>query len=240
MMFSISIVCHGSGPMVQLLLNDLRHHLPDNSEILITLNKPEDETFLDEYADLPIRVLRNVRDLGFGANHNQAYAASTGQYFVIANPDIRLTNSPFERLRQALQAPGVGAAAPAVLSAGGQVEDSVRRFPTVARLAERVIGGRRTADYDVSSALVAVPVDWAAGMFIAFARTAFAAVGGFDTRYFMYMEDADICRRLGAAQWRVVLAPGAQVIHNAQRASRRDARHLRWHLRSALRFLFHI
>jgi GT2 family glycosyltransferase len=83
----------------------------------------------------------------------------------------------------------------------------------------------------------AVRVDWVAGMFIVFRSDAFRSVGGFDERYFLYYEDVDICRRLGAAGASVIYEPGAEVIHDARRASRRELRRAVHHLSSAVRFL---
>jgi N-acetylglucosaminyl-diphospho-decaprenol L-rhamnosyltransferase len=233
--FSISIVSHRSGALIPALLADLRECIPADSEILVTLNVPEDEAFLEPFADLPLSVLRNPRQRGFGDNHNQAFAASRADYFVVVNPDIRLPASPFEKLVAGM-APEVGARAPVVLSPDGAVEDSIRRFPTFARLARRVLLRQRSADYEVTGDTPR-PIDWSAGMFVVFRRAAFQQIGGFDTRYFMYMEDADICRRLRQAGYGVELVPGARVVHDAQRASHRSAEHMRWHLRSALRFL---
>jgi hypothetical protein len=62
-------------------------------------------------------------------------------------------------------------------------------------------------------------------------------VGGFDERFYMYYEDVDICRRLWGQGWSIVLQPAAVVIHDAQRASHRRLRHMRWHAASALRYL---
>ena len=53
----------------------------------------------------------------------------------------------------------------------------------------------------------------------------------------MYCEDADICTRLWQAGERVVICPDVQAIHHAQRASRRDLRHLRWHVASMMRYI---
>ncbi len=232
---TVSIVSHHSGPLLRNLFGDLRRVLPTHAELILTINVPEKEDFLVEFADLPLTVLRNDVQRGFGDNHNRAFAASRGDLFIIVNPDIRLPESPFEALAASM-GHHVGAAAPVVRSPAGGVEDSVRRFPTINRLLSRVMLRRRAADYDVSGTEPR-PIDWSAGMFVAFDRQAFASIGGFDTRYFMYMEDADICRRLWRAGWRVLLVPTASVVHDAQRASRRSAQHLRWHLRSALRFL---
>ena len=74
-------------------------------------------------------------------------------------------------------------------------------------------------------------------MFMLFRSEAFAAVGGFDERYFLYYEDADICRRLQGAGRPVVYVPAAEVVHDARRASRRDPRLALHHAASAWRFM---
>jgi N-acetylglucosaminyl-diphospho-decaprenol L-rhamnosyltransferase len=74
-------------------------------------------------------------------------------------------------------------------------------------------------------------------MFVAFDRDAFREVGGFDEGFFMYLEDADICRRLGEHGWATVYQSAWSVIHDAQRKSHRNLAHLRWYLSSALLFL---
>ena len=234
MRFSVSIVSHCSGALLPALLTDLRRTLPNESELLLTFNVPEDESFLGAFGDLPIRILRNDKPKGFGANHNQAFAASRGAYFLIVNPDVRLSASPFHSLMQPFVTSCVGACAPRVMSLAGSVEDSVRRYPTVLRLVKRVLMGSRNIDY---KAEIATPVDWAAGMFVMFRREAFEAVGGFDERYFMYFEDVDLCRRLQQAGWAIIYHPGTSIIHDARRASHRQADHLRWHIRSAIRYL---
>jgi GT2 family glycosyltransferase len=52
-------------------------------------------------------------------------------------------------------------------------------------------------------------------------RTALEAVAGFDERFFLYEEDADLCRRLRAAGWRVVFTPAAEVRHGLGRSMAR-------------------
>ena len=234
---TVSIVSHRNGGLIGNLLGDLREQPADYSQIIITLNVPEEESFFEKFADLPITVVRNTAPMGFGENHNQAFRMASGHLFAVVNPDIRISKSPFARLAMAAKAPGVGASAPVVLSPGGAIEDNVRQFPTVGRLAVRVLLKRRLPHYRYTPD-ANMPVDWAAGMFIVFNREAFKSIGGFDTHFFMYFEDADICRRLWDSGYSVLLVPGAEVVHDAQRNSHSDAQHFRWHLRSAMRFLF--
>lgn len=234
--FSLSVVSHGQAHLIKNLLKDLRS-LRESFEIILTINVPEDLAFLNDYRDLPIVVIENQISKGFGANHNAAFRKSRGRIFAVVNPDIRASELDLQSIQQTLRTPHIGACAPRILSASGSLEDSARRFPTFTRLATRVLArGKRQPDYDLTSSPV-VSVDWVAGMFVAFTRASFVLVGGFDERYFMYMEDADICRRLRHQGLDIVVVTDTSVVHDAQRASHRSIRHLKWHLRSAVRFL---
>jgi N-acetylglucosaminyl-diphospho-decaprenol L-rhamnosyltransferase len=71
-------------------------------------------------------------------------------------------------------------------------------------------------------------------------RTAFEEVGGFDTGYFMYFEDLDLCRRLALAGWQSVFVPTSVVEHvggHVARAPKHSKRMLLAHHRSAYRYL---
>lgn len=236
---TLSVVSHGQGHLIRHLLEDIRTAHSATFEIILTLNIPEDTGFLASFTDLPLVVIPNPTPKGFGANHNAAFERSRSDIFVIVNPDIRALELDLGRLVDLTRSPGIGAMAPRILSAQGRLEDSARRFPTVPRLAARVLLRRRAPDYDLDNA-GPVQVDWVAGMFVAFPRKAFAAVNGFDERYFMYMEDVDICRRLGQKGFSVCVDTRMSVVHDAQRASRRNLRHLGWHARSAIRYLLGI
>lgn len=237
-LISLSVVSHGQGHLVEALLRDVRSWPQVRIEVIVTLNIVEDDRFLSHFDDLNIKVIANTKPKGFGANHNAAFAHSRGDLFIVANPDIRAPDIDLSALIDTALSPGVGACAPLVLSVDGNIEDSARRFPTVWRLAKRAFLKMRSADFDVSTRPTAV--DWVAGMFVVFSRQAFERVGGFDERYFMYMEDVDICRRLKQMRLAVIVDPRCRVVHEARRASRRDLQHLRWHIRSAVRFLFHV
>ncbi len=236
--FSLSVVSHGQGALIRSLLEDLCRDQAQRGrryEVLLTLNIPEDESFVEEFANrLSLLVIRNMKQKGFGANHNAAFAASSGEVFVVLNPDIRLQLFPDELITASLTET-TGAWAPLVQSSSGSVEDSFRRFPTVGRLLRRTVLHRRHPDYVAKD--TPIEVDWVGGMFIAFRYATFAAIRGFDERYFMYMEDVDICHRLQRRGLSVMLDPRAHVVHNAQRASRRSWQHQKWHLRSAFRYL---
>lgn len=231
---SLSIVSHGQGELIKKLLMDIQRELSITYEIILTLNIPEDESFFSTFSFPSLYIIKNRNPKGFGANHNYAFKMTSGKFFLVLNPDIRFCGLKLECLLDRFANGKVAACGPAVYSSEGILEDSVRKFPTLLGLLRRRLPWRRPFDYrELESACF---VDWLAGMFLVFKREAFQSVGGFDERYFMYMEDVDICRRLGLNGWLICYEPKVRVTHDARRASHRSFRHFLWHLRSVYVF----
>ncbi|QBC43119.1 glycosyltransferase family 2 protein [Iodobacter fluviatilis] len=230
---SYSIVSHGQGQLIEALLADFRE-VKYLHELIITINIAEDLDFLAKFNDLPIILIEKLNIKGFGENHNSAFEIATGDIFIIVNPDIRLPKYDENILLDVFKQEHVGAVAPLVLNSSGGVEDSVRRFPTFFRLFCRTVFRIKKSDYVCNDI---IEVDWVAGMFVAFRVKAYKSVNGFDEKYFMYMEDADIAYRLKKKNWAVKIQPNTSVVHDAQRASKKKLNHLWWHINSAIRYL---
>ena len=234
--YSISIISHNSGAHLSNLFNDLKKYIPDEAEIILTINTPEDESYLCCSSGLPLTIIRNPLPLGFGENHNRAFSVSRGFRFIILNPDVRIYSPPWNTLDISFNV-NIGACAPMVISAVGNIEDNVRYFPTIFNLLMRFLNKKHHPDYAVPADLSSVMVDWAAGMFVMFDSKCYRDVGGFDTRYFMYVEDVDICKRLALKGMKILWVPSCNIVHDAQRESRRNWRYRVWHVRSMVRFL---
>ena len=234
---SISVISHGHGPLIATLLADIAAHVQTPIEVILTLNLPETLPFEAARFAFPIRIVENAVPRGFAANQNGAFHLSRGGFFCALNPDIRIERDPFPELLKCLRDRSVGAAAPLIRSPAGMIEDSARRFPTPVSILRKAVARRAEVDYPIKSETI-YP-DWVAGMFMVFPHEVFAALGGFDERYFLYYEDVDLCARLALAGKRVALCPSASAIHDARRQSLRSLRYLRWHLSSMMRyFLF--
>ena len=232
-MMTVSVVSHGHGEMVSRLVRQLLA-LPEVSRVVLTLNIPESLALPE---DSRLRVLENSTPKGFGANHNAAFKHCDTSYFCVLNPDIELIGNPFPTLCAQLTTWQAGLCAPLILGSDGAVEDSVREFITPWQMLLRKLGvARRNQVLEVGAPPVCP--DWVAGMFMLFDADVYRRLKGFDTAYFMYCEDTDICTRLWQAGERVVVCPEVQAIHHAQRASRRDWRHLRWHVASMIRYMW--
>jgi N-acetylglucosaminyl-diphospho-decaprenol L-rhamnosyltransferase len=177
-----------------------------------------------------LEVIASAVNQGFAAAANRAVAATGDRDVLVLNPDVELPGAgPVDALARALAArPRAGIVAPRLVGSDGVVQPTARRLasapamlgslPAVARLApplrfayERYLGPSLTAE--------AHPVGWVIGAAMLIRRAAFDAVGGFDEGFFLYMEDADLCRRLYLAGWDVVYLPAIRLRHGYARAS---------------------
>lgn len=228
---TLSVVSHGHGGEVLQLLGDIAAHSADAvEEVIVTLNLPEPE-LAAALASRPwpfrVRVLPNPQAQGYGANHNAAFAQCRTPYFGVLNPDIRFGADPFAALLQRLQDERVGCAYPLQACGADAPRDPARDLPTPGALLRRHL--RPGSDRQPRSP------DWVNGAFMVFRAPVFARLNGFDTGYFMYCEDVDICLRLQELGLVLEAAPEVVVTHRAAHASRRRVRHLAWHLRSLWR-----
>lgn len=231
---TVSLVSHGQFSLVLRVLNDLnRLCAKDIAKVILTINIDEAVSLPLDGPAFPVHVLRNIQPKGFGENHNAAFKLTTGDFFCVLNPDIRLKDNPFPALIKMAQQAGVGVLAPRVENAFGQREDSARCFPTLRELMCKAMGGKSAVVPDLSE--VYAP-DWIAGMFMLFPRSVFEELHGFDERYFLYYEDVDLCARLALAGYKRLVCSDVTVVHDARRSSHGNLRYAAMHLKSIIRF----
>jgi GT2 family glycosyltransferase len=182
-------------------------------------------------------VVVNATNAGFGTAVNQAVARSDAPLLWVLNPDCRVHPGAFDALAATLEAhPDCAIAAPQLLNADGSVQASARGNPTAwtglfgrntlltkifpsAGVARRNLPARDL----VASGVESAPVDWVMGAAMLIRREMFDAVGGFDEDYFLYWEDADLCRRLWARGWSTRYVPRARVAHSGGASAQSDS-----------------
>lgn len=232
--WSLSVVSHGHLDSVRGLLEDSRRHLdPSRYELIVTLNIDEPHGDLAQLWPGQLRVIRNLRPRGFGANHNAALRAASGRCVAAIDPDLRLRGNPFPALSAALASPGTGIVSTRVIDEHDAAADNARPVPTLRRLLGRRLGDRAglyPLDLDRQ-----IAVDWVAGLFMAMRADTFQHLGGFDERFFLYCEDVDLCLRCWNSGLSVQVIPAAVVVHPARRRSLRTWQHFRWHCLSLAR-----
>ena len=198
-------------------------------------------------ASLGARCLHPGRNLGFGAAHNLAMrsiAAVDAPYHLILNPDIRMPEGTLDELATVMSAmPQVGLLMPRVLYPDGSMQYLCKLLPTPLDLGLRRFAGgplrglfdKRMTRYDMKhfdySRPVYVPI--LSGCFMFTRRSVLEAIGGFDERFFLYMEDTDLCRRVGDVA-RLLFWPWITVTHSHAQGSYKSLTMLLLHLRAAI------
>jgi N-acetylglucosaminyl-diphospho-decaprenol L-rhamnosyltransferase len=192
------------------------------------------------------RVVDAPGNVGYARGANLGIAATDAPVVAVLNGDVELKPGVAGAMLSALDAdPRLGAVGPRVLNVDGSVYPSARSDPGLfVALAHAALGlvwrtnpwTRRYRQLDVDPS-VPRDVDWVSGAAVWLRREALDDVGGWDERYFMYMEDFDLCLRLRRAGWRVEYLPAGEVVH-AQGAStsQRPYRMIVEHHRSVWRF----
>ena len=232
---SVSIVSHQNADEILPLLMYLIG-IEEIEEVIVVSNIPE--TFkLDLFSGTEkLRFFTNKVIKGFGANHNFAFRESKADFFCILNPDVSLDSNIFQELIENLNKPSVGLVGPKLVGAAGEPADSARNFLTLSALFGRLfLREKIIADYQ--GPLVAREVDWISGAFMLFRSDVFRKLNGFDERYFMYVEDMDLCSRMRELGWKVMYVPKVLARHFAKRKSRTDLHHFLWHCNSLLRYI---
>ncbi|MAU71110.1 MAG: glycosyl transferase family 2 [Pseudozobellia sp.] len=187
------------------------------------------------------------KNVGFGAGHNHILKdiASKSDYHLILNPDAYFDKEVIPLLVKQLKSDSqIGIIAPKILYADGTFQHSIRRFPRVYDfLLRRVkfLGKLFKNAFDKINYLngpIDRPLDVEAvsGCFQLFRTSVFLGVKGFDTRYFMYMEDLDICREVHKMGYKVLYYPDISVFHRSEYASKKSMKLFRIHLQSIFRY----
>ena len=188
---------------------------------------------VDEFAP-DVRLVRNNTNVGFARAVNQGIAASRAPLVLIMNPDCRLVAGAVTALRAVLDAhPDCAIVGPRILNPDGSLQGSARGDPdmltglfgrtTILRRLVPFLGVARrnvVAEDAIRSGHESVIVDWLSGACMLARRGALNTVHGFDGRFFLYWEDADLCRRLRARGLHVRYVPGATAIHRVGQSSR--------------------
>lgn len=232
-MVAVSIVSHAHGAMVARLVSQLLE-FPEISKIIVTKNIAE---MLILPASAIIHIIENKSPKGFGENHNFAFTKISEKYFCPLNPDIKFISNPFPGLIEDIKLNNVQLVAPLVLNEDGDVEDSVRYFPTPSSIIKKLVF-KNQGHYRFSQNENIFSPEWVAGMFMFFRSSSYKKLNGFDEKYFLYYEDVDICIRLWRNGMVLIVDPSICVIHDARRASRTNLLHMKIHLKSMLLYFF--
>jgi len=200
------------------------------SEILLVDNRSDDGTAEFVRTAWPsIQLIFNPAVAGYGANHNLNLRRAVGRYFVAMNSDMTVEDNAFVVLKEYMDThPDVGIVTPRIVNEDGTIQGLNKRYPALWDLflrrflpafAQRLFRGRmeryemRDVGYDRE-----YDVPFVSGAFMFCRSDVMKDLGGFDQRYFLYFEDADLCQRVQQTH-RTTYCPDVTVTHCWQRGA---------------------
>lgn len=241
----VVVVTYSPGPCLATFLRSLQAATTTAYTVVLADNGSVDGA-PGAAAGPGVRLLETGDNFGYGKAANLGASGATGEWIVVANPDVTWEPGALDELLAAGERwPAAGCLGPAIRTPGGQLYPSARALPTLGRGTGHALFGwwwptnpwTRSYRAEVGTPREDV-TGWLSGSVMLLRRRAFDAVGGFDPSYFMYCEDMDLCRRLGEAGWSSVYVPSAVVTHlGGQATSRVAGPMLREHHRSLYRYL---
>lgn len=176
-----------------------------------------------------VQLVKTEKNLGYGGGNNLGAARARGKYILILNPDIFVNEDSVQKMVDYMEKHSeVGMLGPKLVYPDGTVQDSCRRNMSfmdlvVKRTFLRWLPGfrKRVEKYtmDDFSHNEMREVDLLVGACLLIPREVYEQVGGFDKRYFLFMEDFDLCREVAKLGKKIVYFPEVEVTHNHKRLS---------------------
>ncbi len=193
-----------------------------------------------------IEYVFNNKNLGYGKAHNIAIKRSikSSKYHLVLNPDIYFDKGVLERIFDFMEKKrDIGLLMPKVLYTDGSLQYLCKLLPTPFDLLFRrflpfkKITEKRNETYELRftgyDSIMEVP--YLSGCFMFFRTEALEKVGLFDERFFLYLEDTDLSRRINK-HFKTVYYPETFIYHNHERGSYKSKKLLLFHIASAIKY----
>jgi N-acetylglucosaminyl-diphospho-decaprenol L-rhamnosyltransferase len=225
-MISVVIVNWNSGPYLEKCVASLINNAPGSEVIVVDNDSSDTSLAFAGGGDLPIKILRNNRNLGFAAAGNIGWRESRGDLVLFLNPDSECLPRAIDSLADVLlKDRGVWAVGGRLVDSSGRHQSgfNVRSFPTVGSVAAQMLfldeiwpANPWTSRYRMFGLDTNTPtdVDQPAAACLMLTRKALEACHGFDETFFpAWYEDVDLCKRIHEAGGRIRFQPAAGFVH---------------------------
>ena len=205
---SIITVNYKVAHLLEGLFESIEKHPPEGSWEMIVVDNASGEEDVNRLKKLEesrphFKLIVSDENIGFGAGNNLGVAQAKGEYIIFLNPDIVVRDGCLSGLIAHLGSrPECGIAAPRVNWGDGSFQPTGRAFPNPltglfgrATILSKLFPSNPLTKQqliDLTNVTEPTEVEWAAGMAWAVRRREFRDTGGWDERYFMYWEDADV------------------------------------------------
>lgn len=215
-----------------------KFYLVDNNSSDGTAN------FIEERYKEKIEIIKNKDNKGFGYAHNKVLDLIDSDYHIIINPDISFDKDVISDLCKFMdENPDVGVVTPKVLYENGDQQHLPKKDPKfkyiLAGKLERIFKSfsKIRKEYTMADINIDRPIEieFCTGCFMMIRTDLFKKLKGFDDKFFMYLEDADLSRR-AREYGKVIFTPNVCVNHLWHRASSKKLKFLFIHISSMIKY----
>lgn len=231
MKLSIIFVLYNAREVIETALDAvLASQVRFEYEIIIVDNASPDDsvTFIEQkYLSnssiaSKIKLIKNPSNSGFGIGNNIGMAQAQGEYILLLNTDTKVEPNNLQIMVEFMEShPGVGAGTCKLVMRNGEIDKASRRAePNLVRsflrlsglqsIAPKLFGSYNMLHQDPNQAH---QIDACSGAYLMMPRIVYEKTGGFDSRFFMYGEDLDLCRQTRELGYKVWWYPMTTCIH---------------------------
>lgn len=213
---SVIIVNYNGLTFLEECFNSLEDNLIGISyEIIVVDNDSQDEScnFIKNHFP-KVKLIESNQNLGFGKANNLGVKNAIGETILLLNNDTIILNNLTPAIETLYSKTEIGIVAINMLDANKKFLSAVGRFPRPLRLIKiSFLNDQRTIFKTGNFNEVLYEVDWVSGSFMLMRKSDFETINGFDTDYFMYVEDVDLCKRLKIIGKKCVFQSNLNYVH---------------------------
>lgn len=214
---------------------------------LFLIDNTTDKKFKNTFKHVDIIYIATGKNIGFGSGHNRILDRINGfsKFHLVLNPDVFFQSNTLLNLMRALESSKEAAMiAPKVLFPNGDHQFTCRRYPLVTELLARrfpflqiffkesVVNGV----YGDKSLTEPFFAEYITGCFQLYKTEDFLQLRGFDERYFLYMEDVDICKKMDVLGKKKIYYSQEEITHVLKQGSSKSIKCFVHHISSAIKY----
>ena len=214
--------------------------MPLEKKLYLIDNSPNNQ-LEKHFKDSEIAYVFVGNNIGFGKGHNLVLDKIKSDFHLILNPDVSFSTAVIPALIEELKKQRqVSFITPKVLYPNKELQFVCREHPTFLDLINRKLKVSRKQlenneyrNQDLEKSFYPAFIH---GCFMLFKTADFKQLQGFDERYFLYMEDADLCRKIQKTNKKILYFPNVEIIHQHQKGSSKSIKLFLYHLSSAFKY----
>ena len=199
-------------------------------EVIVVDNHSQDGTVEIVKRHKNIKLISNIRNLGFSKGVNMGIKQAKGSKVLILNPDTTIISGSVDKLINCQTHFSAGIAGGKLQKNAGGVHNSFVKTPDLLTGIFDFTNLRKITPFDFIHKRHyylhdkypnrGIEVDAVSGAYMLVNREVFERIGLFDEKFFMYLEDVDFCIRAKQLGFKVVFCPKSVIFHEGGASSK--------------------